>query len=142
MRSRTSLPWPQVQSYVINRPLTDAYWRRATCEEVKCRHFLEGWETLIDLSMDGGEGRAYYIRNHAGRTFVEFKGEDGMQVFRFHPGQTCFREGRGDHIVPVERNPLFLRKYADTLKAMEPQQWIDTHGDDLAKLKSLQEGKG
>lgn len=99
----------------------------ATCEEVSCQNYLNGWQSVIDESTDLGQRQAHYIRTLSGRGFreitgamlnemlrhkAEAKGEDWtpvadtMTVFTFEPGQRCFQSD--SHMKPQAYNPLYL----------------------------------
>ena len=80
------------------------HFRRATCAEVDCPHFLKGWITIVPTVSD----KADYIRHTSGRRFKEIKQEQGMSEFRFPPGQTCFR--RDQHVHPNGTPSLLVRE--------------------------------
>lgn len=64
------LPASAMKSYVIAAPRS-SHFRAATCAEVECRHYRNGWETVIDESTDDGRAQADYIRTASGRAFRE-----------------------------------------------------------------------
>jgi hypothetical protein len=102
----------------------------ATCEEVSCQHYLNGWHSAIDESTDLGQRQAHYIRKQSGRGFAEYPGRewngkmidaltaanrplsdfepvgDNITVFEFKPGQACFQSD--SHMKPQAYNPLYL----------------------------------
>jgi len=70
---------------------------KTACEEAGCRHWREGWKSLIDESTPLGAKQARYIREESGRAFTDHKtfADDGVTVltcFDFEPHQRCFRE--------------------------------------------------
>ena len=92
------------------------FWRDATCDEVACTHHLQGWslklhfspsQTASDLADNQGAHR--YIEN-SGREFTTRWEEGAVCIYQFPPGQKCFRQENpaSKHIVPVERDPVFL----------------------------------
>ena len=87
--------------YQAARPLR-THWRKASCSEVRCPQYLQGWMTVVPSDSP----QAYYIR-HEDRTrrFVEQRGEGGMSAFTFEAGQECFRE----HSKQLERSPLLFK---------------------------------
>ena len=93
-----------MEHFGIARPLA-THWRRASCAEMDCPHYIWGWETLIDERTDFGKMQADYIRHKSGREFKEEVLANGLIRFEFHAGQRCFRE----HKVPLEREPLLTR---------------------------------
>lgn len=82
------------------------YWETANCRDFECPDYLLGWTTSIDTSTDLGKRQAYYIRKDSSREFREEMqgGPEGLVLFRFPPGQKCFR---GPHSLPVQRAPIF-----------------------------------
>lgn len=84
------------KTYEIDVP--DYNMRPATCAEVKCRAYLNGWSTVIDETTDLGRGQAYYLRKNSGRMFAEESWGPQHTVFKFTPGQTCFAASQ--HRVP------------------------------------------
>ena len=86
--------------------------RLVGCQEASCGHWADGWLTTCDLATPLGRSQAELIRSgRTGRRYVEgrmqvavdptgvirseFVAEpppDGLLVFRFWPGQKCFRD--------------------------------------------------
>lgn len=125
--------------YRILNPV-DTHFRSATCEEVGCVSFLNGWVTPVDLTTDLGQRQANYIRKMSGRQFTETDTGDGRVAFTFPAGQECFRAS--EHRSNIGRNPLFLVQsqdgsYSHTLA----DSWADdlhTHTD--AILSEINKG--
>lgn len=128
-------------TYSIVRP-TATHQRVATCAEVECPHWRNGWTTAIDSHWQANGMTAAdqiaYLRADSRRK-VETTRRDGVVVFTFGPGQECFTQ----HVVPIEREPLFVRRrgvagdYADTMRHTKPEHWVEdfaTNQDRLAKL--------
>lgn len=129
------------RTYAIVAPLA-THFRPATCEEVGCRGWANGWVTrlpvgheLIDLITSGRTGRRYQETTAPGAAEREFA---------FPAGQSCFRASQ--HRVPLERDPLFVVKDGDrrgnprgTRPALlRADQWVDefaTHQDALATAR-------
>lgn len=99
-------PSAMYETWRIDVPL-DTHWRRATCDEVSCLAWLNGWVTKVDERMEGGQAQAYYIRKECGRSFVEESGPSGLTLFTFTAGQPCF--GRSQHRLRIDRPEIFLR---------------------------------
>ena len=101
------MPPTGYKTYKIARPV-GSHFRSATCAEVNCSAWRQGWETTIDTFTTLGGRQANYIRLHSGRSYTHT--QDGVLVtFRFPAGQTCFRA----HRMPVGREPLFARVDGD-----------------------------
>ncbi len=101
------LPVEAMKTYAAIVPMS-THLRPATCEEVDCLHYLEGWKTVINESTELGQAQAHYIRKESGRRFTEHR-EGAAVVFEFEPGQQCFAQ----HQQPLERDPVFLVKGGD-----------------------------
>lgn len=90
------------KTYAIQAPRS-THQRKATCAEVDCEYYLNGWQVKADERTELGARQAGYIRTLSGRRFEE-KHEDGFTQFLFYPGQTCFSE----HFVSLDREPQYL----------------------------------
>jgi hypothetical protein len=79
-----------------------SHWRPATCEEVVCFNYLNGWKTVVAE----GSPHADIARSLRGSySFTETAQPGGMVEFLFAPGQKCFKWQ--DHKVPLERPARF-----------------------------------
>lgn len=86
---------------------------RMTCREANCSQYENGWMTILDESTEQGAAGAHYIRTESGRRYIAFASEEatnhlgaaglkiaaGMTVFKFYPGQECFREHADREVV-------------------------------------------
>jgi hypothetical protein len=96
------------------------HWRRATCREVNCGDYLNGWVTSLDPRIY--KEQAFFIEHDRERTYKKVIGEDGKHHYYFEAGQRCFEsEIKKDHIKKLERGPV-LRK---DRKILEADRWID-----------------
>ncbi|MFG2269139.1 hypothetical protein ACGFNY_05115 [Streptomyces chartreusis] len=84
------MPVHAYQTFNINSPSDRMV--KTVCEKVGCRHWREGWESVIDESTQLGQAQAAFIRTQSGRTFREQRNGLGLTVFRFEPYQRCFAE--------------------------------------------------
>lgn len=69
------------------------------CKDAGCEYWRDGWDSPIDERTGQGRTWAAIIRFQSRRTFRELRRADGVTVFRFEPGQRCFR----DHKTRPER---------------------------------------
>lgn len=102
--------------------------REATCEEVDCPHYLNGWKTAV-----GNDGaQAYYVRKDSGRDFTEMI-EGDIVTFIFPPGQTCFR----DHSLPTGQPPIYLRESRGQPRFVHKngEEWVEDFGEHLDKVR-------
>jgi hypothetical protein len=107
-RPEPRMPAHAYTTYALIRPPTPQYWRTATCAEVDCEHWRNGWVTRIDTSTDMGVRQANYIGNQSGRAYTA-RLENTLAVFTFPAGQQCFAE----HRVPHQREPLYVVRGGD-----------------------------
>lgn len=130
------------RSVSFTRPLTRDFWRRATCEEVDCEHYLNGWATTV---MPGSADEAA-IRG-AGRRWARTEPvEGGFIRYVFAPGTTCFRAGV--HRVPVEREPIWHSRNGDFradcgghLVHTRVEHWVEELAEQSARITdALQRG--
>lgn len=112
-----------IQRMGIVRP-RPTHWRAATCEEVGCKHYREGWISVVPSD----SMQAEYIRRQSGRRFQEDNAGDGLMRFTFEAGQKCFQQ----HEAPIEREPLFVRKTPQGgSERWEWERWRD-HFNEIA----------
>lgn len=124
--------------------ITRARWRTATCAEVGCGQWREGWVTTVDESTQLGREQGDYVRHHSGRRYRERRTETGWTAFEFHPGQTCFAAAR--HMIQADEPGFgFLvpgdhRATTGPVKAYDRlDQMVDdfrTHTDRIAAARS------
>ncbi len=96
------------KTYALVRPKS-THMRKASCEEVNCPNYTNGWMTLADEATVEGQKIVSYIRNDRSRSHVESRHSDGRTVFTFKPGQQCFRP----HELPADLEPLYVVKDGD-----------------------------
>lgn len=150
------LPVTAMKTYAVARPIS---WRIfASCEQIGCCHYLEGWRTIVPTGSDLAE-----TVRASGRRYIIEDGGAGLTVYRFPPGQRCFRApppavvGRPiTEVLPkldqpqpadrwhkrvIDREPLVgvypgdWRGRVGPIRMLRVDQWIDdfaTHQDRLA----------
>lgn len=114
-------------------------FRVATCAEVGCKAYENGWTTtLLEGDHDFGDKAAHDIR-HGGFSYTEERQPDGFTRFRFEPGQVCFkgrsgahrkrREGTSELFYVKDRTTGVIRKYN------RPADWVDVNAEHLNGLR-------
>ncbi|MFI0233161.1 hypothetical protein [Streptomyces sp. NPDC017086] len=116
----------------------ETHMRQATCEEVGCDHYTQGWRVHLEaLTPD-----LQHAARTSGRAYTEQHAAPGQTYLVFEPGQPCFKAAT--HRAPIGRPPLFLVRDGDyrgnprrtpTRRYDRPDQWVDdfaTHQDKLA----------
>jgi len=116
------------------------HFRPATCAEIDCPAYLNGWNTVIDESADLGKTQAHYIRNQSGRRYTEVR-EAALTTFTFEAGQECFRE----HQARMDRPEIYLVKDGDWRMSQNPRRhanaddWLDDFSNHQDQLKTRME---
>lgn len=96
-----------VKTYAIVRK-DGIHVRPATCAEVECEQWKNGWITRVPT---GSDLDAYLASRKHGRVFDSLDTGRGERSYMFRPGQSCFREST--HRLPIEREPLFVVRDGD-----------------------------
>lgn len=121
------------EHYRAVRPLNDQFWRRESCREHNCPHYLKGWITSIDPSPPHGPERIYYIEHDSHREYGKQVLESGVVEYTFPPGQACFRQHQ--HLTPLERSPLFVKERDDQRQMLDGDEYVTRMNEDLYILK-------
>ena len=131
LRVAPHLPVEAFKTYQIASPADRMV--KAACEQVDCDAWRDGWETAVDEATDLGRRQAAYIREMSGRTFREMRSAAGLTVFRFEPGQRCFREHH-------TRGEWFFERGGDWRGATSeriqhsPAGWVNSFGEHQERL--------
>lgn len=129
-------PVTMYKTYQIAMP-RQTHFRKATCEEVGCSNYKNGWITRVpsDSELEG-------IVRSSGRKWVTAIKEGAETVFTFAAGTICFQESQ--HAVPLDRPALFIVKDGDFRgnptgrhkQHTRPEFWVEDfseHLDNIAK---------
>lgn len=113
--------------HVISRPLS-THTVPATCGQVDCVAWLNGWETQLDLTIPEHQTAADWIRVNRRGQFVEYVNQDGLTCFDFPPGLPCLEAHT--HRRHLERPPLFvISSMGHTREHVREVDW----GEDFAE---------
>lgn len=126
------------QTYAISAPLS-THWRRATCAEVDCPHYLEGWATRVEHC----NAEQLHAARNSGRRYRELAVRAGETYLLFEAGQKCFRWD--EHRQRVERPELYVIRDGDLRgnptgrrQIVGDTQWSDDFGEHQERLADLQ----
>jgi hypothetical protein len=134
------------KSYSWRRPLSmDGFWRRATCEEYRCRAFTNGWTTVVDTATELGQRQYHYITHDASRKHREERTGTGLVSFTFPPGQEFFAGSAAhEHRRPANiRPPLLVVSGGDwrgnprntpAVVHRTADDWLNDFGTHLSRL--------
>lgn len=133
------MPTQFYKTYAVRSPLA-THHRRATCAEVNCADYINGWY----LALDGLPQDLLYIATHSGRKYVQ--GEvllptGPAKALIFEAGQECFRSST--HTVSLQRPEFFFAGRGDHrsfshLKAQQfdkPEHFVEDFATHLDRIK-------
>lgn len=120
---------------------TETHWRKATCKEVGCPRYLNGWKAQVEVMtpqqkrvIKEGRWRCRELRVAPGETW-----------WLFEAGQTCFQAA--DHRIQLGKPELFVVRDGDwrgnprrtpTVRHKRPESWVDQFADHQDKLAKAQ----
>lgn len=110
-RPTPSLPASDMISHHIVAPLS-SHWRKATCEEIGCLQFHNGWAIPLAGKDDGD----LWQLQHCGRRYVEGELEGFGRAYFYEAGQPCFLAST--HVKRIERPELFVVRDGDWRTAL------------------------
>lgn len=135
-RIEPAMPPQAYTTWAMVSPLK-THMRQATCEEVGCDHFRQGWRVHVEaLTPD-----LLHAARTSGRRYREEQVAEGHTYLVFEAGQPCFKVST--HQAPIGRPPLFLVKGGDhrgnprgtpTRRYDRPDQWVDDFATHQSKL--------
>jgi hypothetical protein len=110
-RVRALGPTQAYKTYAVKSPL-NSHYRKATCQEINCHSYLNGWYFFKDAL----DERLLYAATHSGRKYIEkYMDEGGMLLgdkvvqgtYLVYPaGQTCFKID--SHVISLQRPELYF----------------------------------
>lgn len=122
------------KTYAISAPIA-THTRPASCEEVGCLNFHNGWETRVpvDSELDG-------LVRASGRGWRSVVTEGGVNIYTFGPGTECFNSS--SHRVPLDRPQLFVVRDGDwrgndtgrVFKHDKPEHWVEDFANHQQKI--------
>lgn len=125
------------QTFSVHRPLA-THWRPATCAEVRCPQYLNGWRVRVELLTPKGLHNA----THCGRKYVRVEAAPGETWLVYEAGQQCFQTLH--HQKPLERPELYVLRGGDWRQPgdpveLSPTSWLDSFGENQEKLRDAKE---
>lgn len=127
------------QTFQMVRPRA-THSRPATCAEVECPHYLNGWACRV---IAGSDDEALIRRTIAARSYryLDVREDGGFIRFMFYPEQPCFKAGA--HRVQLDRPGIYLVKDGDwrgnptgrTRRHANGDDWVDDFANHQEKIK-------
>jgi hypothetical protein len=152
-RATPAMPVQAYKTYRVASPV-GTHWREATCAEVDCERWRDGWDTIVDEGTGLGMQQAAYIRAECvsvlavvqpgdpRRRYSESRGEDGRTVFSFPPGQQCF--AGEPHRVRLARPELYLVRGGDwrantglIRRHTGPADWVEDFAENQDRITTV-----
>ena len=138
---RDLLPPQAYQTYTIAVPLA-THWRPATCAEVDCPEYLNGWQ----LRAEGLSEQDLHLATHCGRKYQRVSVAAGETWLVFEAGQPCFKTTQ--HRIRVERDERYIVRGGDyranpggDIRETTASGWVDDFGEHQEVLADrLKEG--
>lgn len=144
-RIRPLGPTQAYKTYAIRSPL-NTHYRKATCQEIDCDAYLNGWYFFKDAL----DEQLLYTATHSGRRYHELYMDEGGVLLGnvvaqgnylvFYAGQPCFKVD--SHVISLQRPELYLVGRGDyrsfspraARRHTSPENFVDdwtTHQDQL-----------
>ena len=127
------------QTYRASAP-PSTHYRQATCQEVDCSKYLNGWHTVKPANIEPDqwyEFASFMRRNEYRMSVREYQDNEGYPAFYYAAGQICFEGRSGSHRISLERPSIFTinNGLGYGFSRREPAQWVDEMGEQLDKIR-------
>lgn len=124
------------KTYAVVAPLS-THWRKATCAEVDCPHYLNGWRTRVENCTPD----LLHAAKTSGRRYREMRIAEGESYLVFEAGQPCFAAAA--HRKQIGRPPLYIVRDGDwrgnprrtrARQHLNPANWVEDFSEHQQKL--------
>jgi hypothetical protein len=140
-RVAPALPVHAVKTYQMAQPLA-THWRPATCAEVECPNYLNGWRVRVE----GLPPQLLHAAAHSGRRHSRLDAGEGETWLVFEAGQPCFAASA--HRIPAGRPLRFFERGGDwrgnprgERRELNQADWVDSFANHQDRL-AAEIGKG
>lgn len=121
--------------YSVAAPLA-THWRPATCAEVDCPNYLNGWRVRVEGLPDD----LLHAAKTSGRKYAQLDVGPGETWLVFEAGQQCF----APHEKSLDRPAIFAVRNDLTTRGRPfvhsgPDAWLDDFGSHQQMLKDQKE---
>ncbi len=132
------MPRGAYRNYAIRAP-RKTHMRPATCQEVDCPAYANGWEIQKELLTP----ELLYAATNSGRRFREERVAEGRTLLKFYAGQPCF----ASHEVSLERPAFFYAgpgrnetfSIHRATQFQRPEDWQDDMQTNLDVVRKIRE---
>lgn len=126
------------KTYQIAAP-TKTHWRRATCAEVECPHYVNGWR----VRMEGLDDQMLHTAKNSGRTWRHLAVSMTENWLVYEAGQPCFQAV--NHRKRIDREEIFIVRHGDWRQTFSsethanPENWQTDFAEHQDKLATEQQ---
>lgn len=128
----------QYRTHAVRSPIS-THFRKATCEEVQCSAYQDGWH----FHAESLSPEMLYVVTHSGRRYREVRVTQGQTFLVFEPGQPCFKSGT--HVISLERPEWYFvgrgdSRVFDVRKARQhrnAENFVDDWSTHLDKIRRV-----
>ncbi|MBA4865910.1 hypothetical protein H1V43_32115 [Streptomyces sp. PSKA54] len=130
-RVEPRMPAAAYKTFQILAPVP-THWRPASCAEVDCPDYVNGWRVRIE----GLDAQMLHAAKTSGRKYSELRVAEGETWLVYEAGQPCFRAAQ--HRKRIDRPELFLVRDGDhrgnprgTKARMhaKPEHWVENFAE-------------
>lgn len=134
----------QYQTFSVHMP-AESHWRPASCEEVDCPKWRNGWKTSFVPGTADGDKIRFFIKNSTiKRTYTVVRLADRTEVV-FPAGMECFKQDHPStrHRLPIPKPQIHVVRGGDwrasttERKVVKAPEWVDRFATNQDKLKTL-----
>ena len=125
------------QTFQVAAPLS-THWRPATCAEVDCPEYLNGWRLRVEGLID----QDVYLATHCGRKYQRVSVTASETWLVFEAGQPCFKASQ--HRKRLEREERYIIRGGDhranptgERRETTAAGWLDDFGERQEKNAEL-----
>jgi len=123
------------KTYQVKMPLS-THWVPATCEDVGCADYLNGWRVRVE----GLTPEMLHTARTSGRAYKETSVAQGETWLVYSAGQPCFRAST--HRQPAERPGIYIVRggdfrgnpRGDRRIHRNGQEWTEDFSEHLGKI--------
>lgn len=140
-RPQPLLPASARKTFSILMP-TESHWRKATCKEIDCPRYLNGWKAQVENMSP----QQIHTIQQGGWKYRELRVAPGETWWLFEAGQTCFQADL--HRVQLGKPELFVVRDGDwrgnprrtpVLRHKRPELWVEQFSEHQAKLAAARQ---
>lgn len=129
------------KTYRVSAPI-ETHHRKATCAEVDCPHYLNGWSFHVEAMLALNPAWEHAART-SGRKFTEVSYGEGQTWLLFEAGQPCF--AASEHRMRIDRLDTFIIRDGDhrdnptgRRAVVSPQAFVDDFGEHQDRLAEIE----